>query len=142
MEQFAGTGRVSWVMFTLSLWGEWEFSIPFVDVGLVHLPLMLISIYFPIFLFAATINNIDKINPFQIRCLLIYLIGLSLAGCLLPTSIVIRFLPIAWFNKLSGNLIGDYEGYIWYQIPLLGLIIIGFVSYYYSRYLLIKMKIN
>jgi hypothetical protein len=111
-----------------------------VDVGMVHLPLMLISIYCPIFLFAATINNIGEINSFQIRCLLIYLIGLSLAGCLLPTSIVIRFLPFEWFNTLSGNLINDYEGYYWYQIPLLGLIIIGFVSYYYSRYILNRMK--
>ena len=113
-----------------------------VDVGMVHLPLILISIYFPIFLFAGTINNIDEINSFQIRCLLIYLIGLSLTGCLLPTSIVIRFLPFEWFNTLFGNLINDYEGYYWYQIPLLGLIIIGFVSYYYSRYLLKRMKIN
>ena len=112
------------------------------DVAMEHLNLALISIYFPIFLFAATINDIDKINPFQIRCLLLYLIGLSLSGFLLPTSIVIRFLPIEWFNILSGNHISDYEGYIWYQIPLLGLIIIGFVSYFYSRYLLNKMKIN
>ena len=111
-----------------------------VDVGMVHLPLILISIYFPIFLFAATINNIDEINSFQIRCILIYLIGLSLTGCLLPTSIVLRFLPIEWFNTLSGNLINGYEGYYWYQIPLLGLIIIGFVSFYYSRYLLKRMK--
>jgi hypothetical protein len=110
------------------------------DIAMEHLNLALISIYFPIFLFAATINNIDEINPFQIKCLLIYLTGLFLTGCLLPTSIVIRFLPFEWFNKLSGNLIGDYEGYIWYQIPLLGLIIIGFVSYYYSRYILSKMK--
>jgi hypothetical protein len=110
------------------------------DIGLPLLLLALISIYSPIFLFAATINNIYEVNPFQIRCFLTYLIGLSLTGGLLPTSIVIRFLPIDWFNKLSGNLISDYEGYYWYQIPLLGLIIIGFVSYYYSRYLLRRMK--
>jgi len=110
------------------------------DVGMEHLNLALISIYFPIFLFAVTINDIDKINSFQVRYLLLYLIGLSLSGCLLPTSIVIRFLPIEWFNILSGNHISDYEGYIWYQIPLLGLIIIGFVSYHYSRYLLNRMK--
>jgi hypothetical protein len=111
-----------------------------VDVGMVHLPLMLISIYFPIFLFAATINSIYEINSFQIRCLLIYLFGLSLTGGLLPTSIVVRFLPIEWLNKLSGNFVNDYEGYYWYQIPLLGLVIIGFVSYYYSKYLLNRMK--
>jgi hypothetical protein len=110
------------------------------DIGLPLMILALISIYSPIFLFAATINNIYEINSFQIRCLLIYLIGLSLTGGLLPTSILIRFLPIEWFNNLSGNLISDYEGYYWYQIPLLGLIIIGFVSYYYSRYLLNRMK--
>jgi hypothetical protein len=110
------------------------------DVAMEHLNLALISIYSPIFLFAATINDINKINLFQIRCLLLYLIGLFLAGFLLPTSIVIRFLPIEWLNKFSGNHISDYEGYIWYQIPLLGLIIIGFVSYYYSRYLLNRMK--
>jgi len=110
------------------------------DISMEHLNLALISIYCPLFLFAATINDIEKINFFQIRCLLIYLIGLSLAGFLLPTSIVTRFLPIEWFNKLSGNNIGDYVGYIWYQIPLLGLIIIGFVSYYYSKYLLNRIK--
>ena len=32
--------------------------------------------------------------------------------------------------------IGNYGRFIWYHIPLLGLLIIGIVTYFYSKYLL------
>ena len=110
------------------------------DISIEHLLNSLISIYAPIFLFSATIHKFNNFNNIKIIGFVIfYFIGLALVGGLLPISIVTMIIPFDLIDKLVGDHtshIGSYGRFVWYHIPLLGLLIIALVTYFYSRYLL------
>ena len=108
-----------------------------VDVSIEHLLIPLISIYAPIFLFSATIHKFNDIDNIKIRFIVIYFIGLTLVGGFLPISIVNIIIPYDLIDKIVGdhtNHIGQYGRFIWYHFPLLGLLIIAYVSYFFSKY--------
>ena len=112
-----------------------------VDVSIQHLLIPLISIYAPIFLFSATIHKFNDVDNIKIRFIVIYFIGLTLVGGFLPISIVNIIIPYDLIDKIVGdhtNHIGQYGRFIWYHVPLLGLLIIAYVTYSYSRYVLKK----
>ena len=110
------------------------------DVSLEHLLNSLISILAPILLFSITINNLTILKNFKVICFIFfYFFGLTLVGGLLPISIVSIFIPFDLIDKIVGDNtahIGNYGRFIWYHIPLFGLLIIGIVTYFYSKYLL------
>jgi len=112
-----------------------------VDVAITHLLIPLISIYAPIFLFSATIHKFNDIDNIKIRFIVIYFIGLTLVGGFLPLSIIANIMPYDLIDKIVGahtNHIGQYGRFIWYHFPLLGLLIIAYVSYSYSKFYLEK----
>ena len=116
-----------------------------VDVSIEHLLIPLISIYAPIFLFSATIHKFNDIDNIKIRFIVIYFIGLTLAGGFLPISIISTIMPYDLIDKIVGdhtNHIGQYGRFIWYHFPLLGLLIIACVSYSYSKFYLNKSNFN
>jgi hypothetical protein len=111
------------------------------DISIQHLLNSLISIYAPIFLFSVTIHKFNDINNFKIVFIVIYFFGLALVGGLLPISIINIIIPFDLFDKIVGNptnYMGQFRRFIWYQIPLFGLLIIAYVTYSYSRYVLKK----
>ena len=112
------------------------------DISIEHLLNSLISIYAPIFLFSATIHKFNNISNIKIGFIVFYFIGLTLVGGFLPISIVSMMIPFDFIDNIVGDhtsTIGQYGRFIWYHIPLLGLLIIAFVTYFYSRYLFKKM---
>ena len=111
------------------------------DISIQHLLNSLISIYAPIFLFSATIHKFGDINNFNIGVIVIYLIGLTFMGGLLPISIVNIIIPYDLIDKIVGDetiYMNQFTRFIWYQVPLFGLLIISYVTYSYSRYVLKK----
>ena len=106
------------------------------DVSIEHLNLAMLSLYAPIFLFSATIHRLDDFTGHKAVCIAGYIVGISLVGGLLPLRFIHPILPLEWFDKISGLHNDPYEGFIWYHMPLLGLFIIAYVSYSYSRHLL------
>jgi hypothetical protein len=106
------------------------------DISIDHLNLALVSIYAPIFLFSATIHRPNDFNGHKTVCIAGYILGITLVGGLLPLRFILPILPLEWLDKISGLHNVPYAGFIWYQIPLLGIFIIAYVSYSYSRYLL------
>ena len=112
-----------------------------VVVSIQHMLIPLISIYAPIFLFSATIHKFSDVDNIKIRFIVIYFIGLTLIGGFLPISIVNIIIPYDLIDKIVGdhtNHIGQYGRFIWYHVPLLGLLIIAYVSYSYSKFYLKK----
>ena len=111
------------------------------DISIQHLLNSLISIYAPIFLFSATIHKFNDVNNSKIGFIVVYFIGLTLVGGFLPISIINIIIPYDLIDKIVGdhtNHIGEFSRFIWYQVPLLGLLIIAYVTYSYSRYVLKK----
>ena len=111
------------------------------DISIQHLLNSLISIYAPIFLFSATIHKFGDINNFNIGVIVIYLIGLTFMGGLLPISIVNIIIPYDLIDKIVGDetiYMDQFTRFVWYQVPLFGLLIISYVTYSYSRYVLKK----
>tara|TARA_B100001250_G_scaffold243200_1_gene209050 strand:- start:1909 stop:3333 length:1425 start_codon:yes stop_codon:yes gene_type:complete len=110
------------------------------DVSIEHLLNSLISIFAPILLFSITINKLNSLYSLRVvGFIFFYFIGLSLVGGLLPISIVSVIIPFDLIDKMVGDdttHIGQYGRFIWYHIPLLGLLIIGVVTYFYAKYLL------
>jgi len=110
------------------------------DISLEHLLNSSVSIYAPIFLFAVTIHKFNNFNNIRIIGFVIfYFIGLTLVGGLLPISIVTMIIPFDLIDNLVGDStghIGSYGRFIWYYVPLLGLLIIALVTYFYLKYLL------
>lgn len=116
-----------------------------VEVSIQHILIPFISIYAPIFLFSATIHKFNDIDNFKIRFIVIYFIGLTLVGGLLPMSIIANIMPYDLIDKIVGdhtNHISQYGRFIWYHFPLLGLFIIAYVSYSYSKFYLKKSNFN
>ena len=112
------------------------------DLSIQHLLIPLISIYAPIFLFSATIHKFNDVDNIKIRFIVIYFIGLTLVGGFLPISIVNIIIPYDLIDKIVGNQtnhIGQYGRFIWYHVPLLGLLIIAYVTYSYSKFYLKKV---
>jgi len=90
-------------------------------------------------------NKFNDIDIFKIRFIAIYFIGLTLAGGLLPMSIIATIMPYDLIDKIVGdhtNHISQYGRFIWYHFPLLGLFIIAYVSYSYSKFYLKKSNFN
>jgi len=115
------------------------------EVAIQSLLIPLISIYAPIFLFSATIHKFNDIDNIKIRFIVIYFIGLTLVGGLLPISIIHPIMPYDLIDKIVGDHtshIGQYGRFIWYHFPLLGLLIIAYVSYSYSKKILKKSNFN
>jgi len=110
------------------------------DISIEHLLNSSVSIYAPIFLFAVTIHKFNNFNNIRIIGFVIfYFIGLALVGGLLPISIVTMIIPFDLIDNLVGDStgqIGSYGRFIWYHVPLLGLLIIALVTYFYLKYLL------
>ena len=107
-----------------------------VDVSIQHLLIPLISIYAPIFLFSATIHKFNDLDRDKIKFIILYFIGLIFIGGLLPISIVNTIMPYDLIDNIVSNNtshIGEYGRFIWYHIPLIGIIIIAYVSFFYSR---------
>lgn len=116
-----------------------------VDLSIEFLLIPLMSIYAPIFLFSATIHKFNDVDNIKIRFIVIYFIGLTLVGGFLPISIINIIMPYDLMDKFVGdhtNHIGQYGRFIWYHIPLLGLLIIAYVSYSYSKFYLKKSNFN
>ena len=112
-----------------------------VDVSIEHLLIPLISIYTPIFLFSATIHKFNDVDNIKIRFIVIYFIGLTLVGGFLPISIINIIMPYDLIDKFVGDhtkYISQYGRFIWYHVPLLGLLIIAYVSYSYSKFYIKK----
>ena len=108
-----------------------------VDVSIQHLLIPLISIYAPLFLFSATIHTLNDLDIDKIKFITLYFIGLIFVGGLLPISIVNTFIPYNLIDKFFANNtshIGEYGRFIWYHIPLIGLMIIAYVSFFYAKF--------
>ena len=106
------------------------------DTSIEHLLNSSISIFAPIFIFAATIYKFNHINYSNIKIIIIYFIGLSLIGGLLPISIINIVMPYDFMDSLVGDnstALGGYGRFIWFHIPLLGLSIIGWVTFILSK---------
>ena len=91
----------------------------------------------PFLRLSATIHKFNDIDNIKIRFIVIYFIGLALVGGLLPISIISTIMPYDLIDKIVGdntNPTGQYGRFIWYHFPLLGLLIIAYVSYFYSKF--------
>jgi hypothetical protein len=107
-----------------------------VDVAIVHLLVSVISIYAPIFLFSSTIHQFNDLDRLKIRFIIIYIIGLILVGGFIPISMIASIMPYDLIDKIVGvstKNLGQYGKFIWYHFPLFGILIIAYVSYYYSK---------
>ena len=113
-----------------------------VDVSIEHLLIPIISIYAPIFLFSASIHHYSDLDISKTLYIIAYFIGLILIGGFLPISVISNLIPYDFIdNIVSDNTksIGQYGRFIWYHLPLLGLIIIGNVILFFSRNLFKKL---
>tara|TARA_Y100000741_G_C18185833_1_gene531332 strand:+ start:40 stop:1005 length:966 start_codon:yes stop_codon:yes gene_type:complete len=107
-----------------------------VDISIEHLLNALITIYAPIFLFSISFNTFKDLDLKKYIFILFYIIGLSLTGLLIPISILNLFIPYELIDKIVGYntaSIGNYGKFIWYHFPLLGILIISIISYFYIK---------
>jgi hypothetical protein len=102
-----------------------------VDISIEHLLNGIISICAPIFLFSIYLDKFRDISFIKIINFLIYIFSLCFIGCLMPISFINRFINYNILDSIVNDdtkYIGEYGRYIWYHIPLIGLIGISFVT--------------
>jgi len=95
------------------------------DVSLAHLAPIMVTLYAPLLLVVDSGAAVA-----------LFVAGTLLVGNLIPLSIVLRLLPLAWLDRLAGNApaaLIPLEKYLWYQIPLAGVYLIG-LSLAYARW--------
>jgi hypothetical protein len=94
------------------------------DVSLAHLAPIMVSLYAPLLL--AMDSGV---------AVALFAAGTVLVGNLIPLSIVLTLLPLGWLDQLAGNAATDLiplEKFLWYQIPLAGVYLIGLAMAYSS----------
>ncbi|MBI3402280.1 MAG: hypothetical protein HY048_12740 [Acidobacteria bacterium] len=87
------------------------------DVSVAHLLPIMVSLYAPLLL------GLESAAAF-----VLFGAGMLLVGNLIPLSIVLHALPLAWLDRLAGNVPADLiplEKFLWYQIPLAGVYCLG-----------------
>tara|TARA_Y100001949_G_C15968758_1_gene322839 strand:+ start:224 stop:1594 length:1371 start_codon:yes stop_codon:yes gene_type:complete len=110
------------------------------DLSIEFLLLGVVSLFSPLFLLSAHVHKLSDVNLFHIKCMIGFLIGLCFVGGLFPLGILNRILPLNWIHLTVGSRLDNlslYEKYIWYHVPMFGIYILAFVSYYSTRALLV-----
>jgi hypothetical protein len=92
------------------------------DLSVTLLLPVLVSLYAPLWVYADSVCP-PRWNARTAATLSLFVIGMTLAGNLLPLSVLLRILPFGSLDRLSGNApaaLIAHEKYLWYQVPMIG----------------------
>jgi hypothetical protein len=95
-----------------------------VDFSLLHFILIPLSLFAPALLLLRDDCGLADGARSRVAAAL-YAIGMVVIGFIVPLSILLRLLPLAALDRMTGNAGIDLiaqEKYIWYQIPMFGLL--------------------
>jgi hypothetical protein len=99
-----------------------------VDFSIAHLLLISVALYAPLWLVLDD-DCRPKLTPGRTwTAVALYGAGTLAIGNLLPLSVLGRILPFHLFDRMTGNTAADLipiEKYIWYQIPMVAVLLIA-----------------
>ena len=98
------------------------------DFSIATTILLKLNILFPIFIISIFLNNLSNQKYLNFSIILLYLIGLTLIGNLMPISFLQYIIPYSYFDSVTGydtvNIAGTFGSWNWYHIPMFGFFIL------------------
>jgi hypothetical protein len=136
-------GKRDFQLFIFQVLTGFLFLLFSVDLSIERTICSILSIYSPIIFFSVFTRFENLSELVKIRGGMIFLLGISLHGSLVPVKIIHDLLFLTWIDRVLVGQTFDfgsaYGRYIWYQIPYIGIFFI-LLSAYYSLSPYIKIQ--